>query len=274
MSGSTKSRTHYVGARLTGWLSWNISSGSWFCSAPYSWPVNSAGYEPVWSFFRSRVDLRIQIFFFPIRTLTALWYFRNRCLNWPLLYRQWWDVTSTKNRVRATKIEERGTRNGKLRAGNGEWGTENEERRTENEEQRTRNGERGTENEERRMRNGEWGTENEERRMRNGQRGTRNGERGTGNGKRETGNGKRRTGSKKRKWGTKNGETGVWDRNYTLIRWWPWVRKGLSTRFEQTLLELGRYSHQHGWKMNFFFNDFYFKRLLQIHSSLSVIVIA
>ena len=176
-------------------------------------PVNSDGSKPVWNFFRSRVNLRIRWFFFPIRTLMALRCFRNRCLKWP---RQLYDATPTRDGEQPTKIKERGTRNGKVRGGkeneerrtrNGVRGTESEAgvRGTENVERSTGSGVRGTEN-------GERGTVNEERWTRNGKRGTENRERRTENGERGTENRERRTGKEER--GTGNRETGVWDRNF------------------------------------------------------------
>ena len=72
---------------------------------------------------------------------------------------------------------------------------------------------------------------------------------------------------------TRNGKrgTGVWDRDYSLICWWPWVQKDLNTRFEQTF-EPELCSNQHEWKMKLFSNGFYLNFYLQVHSSYSMIV--
>ena len=103
-------------------------------------PVNSDGSKPVWNVFRSRVNLRIRWFFFPIRTLMALRCFRNRCLKWP---RQLYDATPTRdgeqpnsrNEEQGTVKLERGrkTRNGERGTGNGVRGKEYGERSTGNE---------------------------------------------------------------------------------------------------------------------------------------------
>ena len=225
----------FKNTRLTGWLSWNFSSGSWFgrgsrlrnlifyscCCTQIadrirtSPLVNSTGCKPVKNFFRSKLNLSIK------KAPMVLWCLRNRCLNRPLLCHSSSRMLlqrGTKNGQRWSRNEEqgtvnleRGTENEERRTGNGEQGTENGERRTKNGERRTRNGERGTENKKRRIlnrtRNGEWGTENGKRWTRNGERGTENGERRTRNGERRTRNGEFWTENEERR--MRNGERGT-----------------------------------------------------------------
>ena len=180
--------------RLTGWPSWNFSSGSWFgmgsrlrnliffsfCCTQiadriHTSPlVNSTGCKPVKNFFRSKLNLSIK------KAPMVLRCYRNRCLNWPLL-----------RHSSSRMLLQRGTKNGQRWSRNEEQGTVNLERGTENEERRTGNGERRTENEERGTGNGEQETENYEQRTRNGEWGTENGKRWTRNGERGKENGER-----------------------------------------------------------------------------------